>query len=752
MLHRLTVCGVACVLAFGALAMVGAVPAGAYASPAAGVIEPIAGNGTQGYSGGGGLATSAQMQGDGQVAIDPATGNVVIADALNYAVRVLAVVSGTFYGQPMTADHIYTIAGNGTSGFSGDGGPGPSAQLSYASGITVDPVGDVIIADADNHRVRVVPVTSGVFFGIPYTAGYIYTLAGNGTPGFTGDGGPALSAELQSPRDVALDNAGNLVIADTTNNRLRVEAGSTGTFYGQAMTALDIYTVAGGGGSFGEGGPATSAQLSSPWGLDVDTHGNVLFADLLNQRIRVVAGAAGTFYGVAMTSGNVYTIAGNGGSGTYGSDGVSATSTALNFPTDVTVDGAGNAVVADTNNHRVRLVAATATSTYGQPMTGGFIYTIAGNGSTGSSGDGGPATSANVPYPHGLAVDAVGNIVIEDYGSFEIRVVAPFGSTCPPPSGAASVLTVTSSVAPATLTPPQSSSSQWIATVHNPSGSAEICVSVHFTVDVGTLNGLYGVVSQGTGCTFTIISGTNASAVDCALGTVAPGVDATAAVAIQPTGVTAPATITGTATTSSNRSGGASSQPQVAVAVPVPGQVDSFVPPSGITYTEKLPSPTATIIAKMRLPRYVRAGFAALPNGGHPAAATLVTSAGAEIAMNRFAQSSDAVLCPGNTCRGDIITLSPFTNYTDPAHPAVLTLTWDASVVDPFDLGSLYIRTDSNPGVATPVPACAHRVHGVFPALPCVSKTVIATTGRAIGSLKIVVQILSLNDPGFCRR
>jgi hypothetical protein len=752
MFHRLAACGIACVLGFGTLAMVASLPAGAYASPTAGTIEPVAGNGTQGYSGDGGLATTAQMRGDGQVAIDPATGNLVIADALNYTVRVLAAVSGTFYGQAMTADHIYTIAGNGTYGFSGDNGPGQSAQLSYASGVAVDAFGDVVIADADNHRIRVVPVASGVFFGTPYTAGYIYTLVGTGTPGFSGDGGPMASAQLQSPRDVALDASGNLLIADTTNNRLRVVAGSTGTFYGQAMTALDIYTIAGGGGSFGDGGPATAAQLDSPWGLDVDTHGNVLFADLLNQRIRVVAETTGTFYGVAMTSGDIYTIAGNGGGGGYGSDGVSATATALNFPTDVAVDGEGNAVIADTNNHRVRLVAATSTSTYGQSMTGGFIYTIAGNGSAGASGDGGLATAAGVPYPHGLAIDASGNVVIEDYGSFEVRVVAPYGFTCPPPAGPPSALTVSSTVAPASLAPPQSASSQFVATVHNPGGSAETCVSVHFTVDVGTLDAFYGVVSQGTGCTFTVISGSKASAVDCALGTVAPGADATAAVAIQPTGVKAPATITGTATTASSLSGGASTQSQVSVVAPVPGVVDSFVPPSGSTSTDKAPSATATIIAKMHLPKYVRAGYAALPNGADPSATTLVTSAGAQVAMNRYAQSSDSVLCPANSCRGDIITLAPFVNYTDPAHPAVLTLTWDASVVDPNNLGSLYIRTDSNPGTATPVPACATKVHGVYPALPCVSKTTIATKGKLIGSLKIVVQILSSNDPGFCRR
>jgi sugar lactone lactonase YvrE len=124
------------------------------------------------------------------------------------------------------------------------------------------------------------------------TAGHIYTVAGNGTLGFSGDGGPATSAELSSPDGEAVDGAGNLVIADSGNGRVRVVAAHTGTFYGQAMTADDIYTVAGNGGFgfSGDGGPATSAELSIPEGVAVDSAGNLLIADTSNNRVRKAAG------------------------------------------------------------------------------------------------------------------------------------------------------------------------------------------------------------------------------------------------------------------------------------------------------------------------------------------------------------------------------------------------------------------------------------------------------------------------------
>ena len=192
----------------------------------------------------------------------------------------------------MTAGDIYTIAGTGTEGFGGDGGPATAAKVALPLSVTVDGAGNVVIADWFNNRVRVVAAGTGTFYGQAMTAGDIYTIAGNGTQGFSGDGGPATAARLYAPRGPALDSAGNLVFADNGNNRVRVVAASTGTFYGQAMTAGDIYTVAGNGamGLSGDGGPAVAAALASPVSIAVDGGGNLLIADAANNRVREVTG------------------------------------------------------------------------------------------------------------------------------------------------------------------------------------------------------------------------------------------------------------------------------------------------------------------------------------------------------------------------------------------------------------------------------------------------------------------------------
>ena len=192
----------------------------------------------------------------------------------------------------MTAGHIYTVAGNGTGGFAGDGGPAASAELEFPLGVAVDTSGNLLIADSDNSRIRVVAVKNGTFYGQAMTAGDIYTVAGNGTGGFAGDGGPATSAELFGPEDVAADGAGNLVIADPGNKRVRVVAAKTGTFYDTAMTAGDIYTIAGkrSKGYDGDNRPAAKARLNDPNGVAVNAAGNLLIADTGNWRIRLVTG------------------------------------------------------------------------------------------------------------------------------------------------------------------------------------------------------------------------------------------------------------------------------------------------------------------------------------------------------------------------------------------------------------------------------------------------------------------------------
>src|SRR5207247_1603832 len=162
--------------------------------------------------------------------------------------------------------------------------------------------GNVVIADALNDRVRVVAARTGTFYDVAMTAGNIYTVAGGGAGG---DGGAATAAALDFPQGGGTDQAGNLLIADPGGPRgLGVVAGKTGTFYGQAMTALHIYTVAGGGGFGGDSGPATNARLSEEGQVAVDATGNLVVADSGSQRIRVVAVKTGTFYLQAMTAGH----------------------------------------------------------------------------------------------------------------------------------------------------------------------------------------------------------------------------------------------------------------------------------------------------------------------------------------------------------------------------------------------------------------------------------------------------------------
>jgi len=386
-----------------------------------GDIYTIAGDGTDGFSGDGGPATFAELAGPDGVTLDSA-GNVLIADTFNQRIRVVAAATGTFYGQAMTAGDIYTIAGDGARGFAGDGGPATSAELWDPGGVAVDQAGNVVIADTINNRIRVVAAATGTFYGQAMTAGDIYTVAGSGLDGSAGDGGPATSARMGFPLGVAVDGAGNLVIADSGNYRVRLVAATTGTFYGQAMTAGDIYTIAGDGGDgiAGEGGPATSASLGLPQGVTVDRDGNVVIAVSDIYRVRVVAAATGTYYGQAMTAGDLYTIGGNGQIALSGNDD-GTLNAELEGPTGVTADGAG---FASLGHSQARLVPATTGTYFGRAMNAGHIYAIAGTGHAGYSGDGGPATAARLRYPGGAAFDGAGNLVIADGGNDAVRVVA----------------------------------------------------------------------------------------------------------------------------------------------------------------------------------------------------------------------------------------------------------------------------------------------------------------------------------------
>jgi hypothetical protein len=387
-----------------------------------GRIYGIAGTGQPGYSGDGGPAVRARVA-SGAVGVDSA-GDVLLADGGR--VRVVAARTGTFYGKRMAAGHIYTVAGNGAA-FSGDGGPPLRAKITDPVGISVDGAGDIAFTAAGVTTVDLIAARSGTFFGRALAAGDLYTVAGDGTSGYRGDGGPARDAEfcINGPAPVAFDGAGNVVVADGCNNRVRLIAVRSGHFYGRAMTAGDIYTIAGNGGFggfSGDGGPAINAALYYPTAAVTDHYGNVLIVDSINGRVRVVAAATGTFYGRKMTAGDIYTVAGDG-SWDFSGDGGPAVKAGMS-PMAAATDLAGNLVITDWNARRVRLVAVRTGTMYGQKMTAGDIYTIAGSGDEGSSGSGGPARNARFEILGGVTSDRHGNVVFADTVSGVVWVVA----------------------------------------------------------------------------------------------------------------------------------------------------------------------------------------------------------------------------------------------------------------------------------------------------------------------------------------
>ncbi len=343
-----------------------------------GVINTVAGDGTAGYSGDGGPATSAEFNSPDNVTVDSA-GNLYIADYYNNRIRKVTASTGD----------ISTVAGNGTQGYSGNGGLATSAELSFPEDVAVDSAGNLYIADAGNHVIRMVNASTGI----------ISTVAGDGACGYSGIGGPATSATL-CPQGVAVDSAGNLYIADGSLNRILKVYASTGI----------ITTVAGDGGLgySGDGGPATSAELGSPNRVAVDSAGNLYIADLGNSRIRKVTASTGI----------ITTVAGDGTvcPGSNCGDGGPATSAELNLPWDVAMDSAGDIYIADANNNVIRKVDAST----------GDISTVAGpgNGTIVFGGDGGPATSAELSSPIGVAVDSAGNFYIADSGHQRIRKVS----------------------------------------------------------------------------------------------------------------------------------------------------------------------------------------------------------------------------------------------------------------------------------------------------------------------------------------
>ncbi|MFD0041190.1 NHL repeat-containing protein, partial [Streptomyces anulatus] len=278
---------------------------------------------------------------------------------------------------------ISTVAGTGVAGFKGDNEPAVAAQLNRPYGIAVDSAGSVYFSDHSNHRIRRVT-----------TDGKINTVAG-AAAGFRGDAGPAVSAQLNGPREVAVDRAGAVYVADSSNHRVR-----------KITADGQISTVAGSGvaGFGGDGGPATAARLNLPMGVAVDSAGALYVCDYHNQRVRKIT-----------ADGQISTVAGSGVAG-FAGDGGSAVTAQLRNPYAVVVNSDGELFIADSSNHRVRKITAD-----------GQISTVAGTGSAGYGGDDGPATSAKLNTPLGVVVDSTGVLYISDYQNHRVRKVTPDG-------------------------------------------------------------------------------------------------------------------------------------------------------------------------------------------------------------------------------------------------------------------------------------------------------------------------------------
>lgn len=280
------------------------------------------------------------------------------------------------------AQPVQTVAGTGTAGFSGDGGPAKEARLAVPAGIAVDAKGTLYICDSGNARIRIIDAS-----------GTIETIAGIGIPEFSGDGGPAVEAQLSFPTGIAVSSDGSIYVADTDNHRIRRIA-PDGT----------ITTTAGTGnqGFSGDGGPAAAAELSNPTGIALDSKGNLYIADFGNSRIRKVS-----------VDGVISTVAGSSSIG-YDGDGGPATKAAITSPYGVAVLPPGELIFTDFSANVIRAVSPE-----------GIITTLAGTGVPGFSGDGGPSRQAALWNPAGVAAAPDGTIYFADSGNNRIRAILP---------------------------------------------------------------------------------------------------------------------------------------------------------------------------------------------------------------------------------------------------------------------------------------------------------------------------------------
>ena len=333
-------------------------------------ITTVAGTGERGFAGDGGPAVRAQLNGPFDVGFDPA-GDLYFSDTFNHRIRRIDGHSGI----------ITTVAGNGTAGYSGDGGPAMAASFNEPYGIAVDRRSNIYVADRHNHCVRRIDGATGI----------VTTFAGNGT-GYSGDGGAAARAGLVEPNGLGFDPAQQrLFIADVADHRVRVVDLGSGTITTFAGTGAAAHT--------GDGGPAAAAGVFGARAVKVAHDGTVYILERQGSTLRAVDPKTGI----------IAPFAGTGARG-YSGDGGPARAAVFDAPKEFALDPGGDILIVDTESHAIRRIYAAT----------GVVETIAG-GHKGPEGDGGPATAAGLGRPHGAVVGPDGAIYIGDTENHRIR-------------------------------------------------------------------------------------------------------------------------------------------------------------------------------------------------------------------------------------------------------------------------------------------------------------------------------------------
>ncbi len=411
-------------------------------------ISTIAGNGSASFAGDGGAATAAQINLPNGTASD-ASGNIYIADAANARIRMVN-----------SSGVISTVAGTGTPGTGGDGGPATAAQLSYPVAVAVDAGGSLYIADYNAHNIRKV------------SSGTITSIAGMaGMSGSTGDGGPATAAHLNGPLAIAIDASGIIYVADNVNNKVRkIMGGNISTFAGS------------GAGSYsGDAGAATAAGINGPAGIAINSAGTVYISDSGSSRVRYVDNS----------SGKIFTAVGNGVAG-YAGDGGAGGIAKMNHPMGIAFDAGDNLYITDNKNNCIRRFSGSTS----------IISTYAGTTTYGFSGDGGPAAAAMLSAPKSVSLDAAGNLYIADAPNNRIRKVSAAPSMTVTGGSSSICIAATATLSDATPGGTWSSSTTTVATIGTSSG-------IVTGVAAGTATITYKTATDAAYKTVTVVSCTS---------------------------------------------------------------------------------------------------------------------------------------------------------------------------------------------------------------------------------------------------